>query len=93
MNEIERVVKYIRSCREANIDVTITIDKRESHLILNALEKQLAVKPIIRHDNSGEDEDITVCGCCGMMFYYSQPYCDRCGKLVDWGNIVANDKK
>ena len=45
MNEIERVISYIRSCREANIDVTITIDKDRSHLILNALEKSVSKHP------------------------------------------------
>lgn len=37
--EIERVIKYIRSCRDAGIDTTITIDKNKSHFILNALEE------------------------------------------------------
>lgn len=37
--EIERVISYIRSCKNAGIDATITIDKNRSHLILNALEE------------------------------------------------------
>ncbi len=37
--EIKRVVSYIRSCRNAGIDTTITIDKGRSHFILNALEE------------------------------------------------------
>ncbi len=37
--EIKRVISYIRSCREAGIDTTITIDKNRSHFILNALEE------------------------------------------------------
>ena len=41
MDEVKRVISYIRSCREAGIDATITIDKSRSHLILNALQKQI----------------------------------------------------
>lgn len=37
--EIKRVISYIRSCRDAGIDTTITIDKSRNHLILNALEE------------------------------------------------------
>lgn len=37
--EIKRVISYIRSCRDAGIDTTITIDKTRNHLILNALEE------------------------------------------------------
>lgn len=37
--EIKRVISYIRSCRNAGIDTTITIDKYRNHFILNALEE------------------------------------------------------
>lgn len=37
--EIKRVISYIRSCRDAGIDTTITIDKTRNHFILNALEE------------------------------------------------------
>lgn len=37
--EVKRVISYIRSCRNAGIDTTITIDKSRNHLILNALEE------------------------------------------------------
>lgn len=37
--EIQRVISYIRSCIEAGIDTTITIDKSRNHFILNALEE------------------------------------------------------
>ena len=37
--EIQRVVSYIRSCRNAGIDTTITIGKSRNHFILNALEE------------------------------------------------------
>ncbi len=37
--EIKRVISYIRSCRKAGIDTTITIDKSRSHFILNTLEE------------------------------------------------------
>lgn len=44
MDEIYRVVRYIRSCRETRIDCTVTIDKAKTHLILNALSKQIPMK-------------------------------------------------
>lgn len=44
MDEVKRVISYIKSCRSAGIDVTITIDKSRSHLILNALQKQIPMK-------------------------------------------------
>ncbi len=37
--EIKRVISYIRSCREAGIAPTITMDKSGDHFILNALEE------------------------------------------------------
>ena len=37
--EIKRLISYIRSCREANIDCTVTIDKRLTHCVLNALKE------------------------------------------------------
>lgn len=44
--EIDRVIKYIRSCRQAGIDTTITIDKSRNHFILNALEEVLQYRSI-----------------------------------------------
>lgn len=35
--EIKRLISYIRSCRVANIDCTVTIDKSLTHCVLNAL--------------------------------------------------------
>lgn len=37
--EIKRLISYIRSCRVANIDCTVTIDKSLTHVVLNALEE------------------------------------------------------
>ncbi|MCU6748432.1 hypothetical protein OCV51_12330 [Faecalicatena acetigenes] len=37
--EIKRLISYIRSCRVANIDCTVTIDKSLTQGILNALEE------------------------------------------------------
>lgn len=44
--EIGRVIKYIRSCRRAGVDTTITIDKNKNHFILNALEEVLQYRSI-----------------------------------------------
>ena len=37
--EINRLISYISSCREANIDCTVTIDKRLTHGVLNTLKE------------------------------------------------------
>lgn len=37
--EIKRLISYIRSCRIANIDCTVTIDKSLTQGVLNALEE------------------------------------------------------
>lgn len=37
--EIRRLISYIRSCQEAGIDCTVTIDKRITHGVLNAFEE------------------------------------------------------
>ena len=73
MNEIERVAAYIRSCRDANIDCTVTIDKRNTHLILNALEKQVPKHRI-------EIEGNLVCPVCKNLMKYPG-YCG-CGQLL-----------
>lgn len=96
MNEIERVISYIRSCRKANIDVTITINKSRSHLILNALEKQVAKQPT----NINKTNKITFngingirgylkigeCPCCKAYIYtdHDQIVCNKCGQRLDW---------
>lgn len=80
MDEICRVVSYIKSCRDSGIDVTITINKGRSHLILNALQKQLS--------NSHEcitDEDSRTCGGCGSdvdVVYEQYKYCPYCGQKL-----------
>lgn len=58
MNEIERVMRYIKSTRDANIDCTITIDKRKSWEIYNALAKQVSRSVNIF------DEEILTCPTC-----------------------------
>lgn len=37
--EIRRLISYIRSCREAGIDCTVTIDKSLTHGVINDLEE------------------------------------------------------
>lgn len=91
IDEVERVVKYIRSCREAGIDVTITIDKSRSHLVLNALEKSIPKRPKNIHlvkfagtirpsFKSGE------CPSCNTPVDTDDDlnFCSECGQRMDW---------
>jgi len=78
MEELLRIIKYIKSCRESNIDCTVTIDKSKTHLILNALTKHIPQKVI------GD-----CCPICGTDEKYdndvSVKYCPNCGQRLDWG--------
>lgn len=44
--EIRRLISYIRSCRAAGIDCTVTIDKGLTHGVLNALTEILQYRAI-----------------------------------------------
>lgn len=90
MNEIERVVSYIKSCREAGIDCTVTIDKSKTHIILNALEKQLPKQPTYEGDGYAPDGtfifDEWLCPNCGSRYevdYDDYSYCPNCGQRID----------
>lgn len=76
MDEILRVIKYIRSCRDANIDCTITIDRRKTHLILNALIKHISQNVI------GDK-----CPVCGTKVKADNhtifKYCPYCGQKLN----------
>lgn len=87
MNEVERVIKYIKSCRDAGIDCTITIDKTKTHLILNALTKRVPMKikeihvdeyfcPVCGSENNCNDRIVTdkFCPECGQAFDLSEEY-------------------
>lgn len=90
MDEVKRVTNYIRSCRESGIDVTITIDKSRSHLVLNALEKQMPKKVLRRQGLKNFNNDIYAirgsCPECGMegLLSTNTDYCYRCGQKLDW---------
>lgn len=80
MNEIERVMRYIKSTRDANIDCTITIDKRKSWEIYNALAKQVSRSVNIF------DEEILTCPICknelGFFMFEGTAYCSHCGQKI-----------
>lgn len=91
MDEIKRVISYIKSCRDAGIDVTITIDKSRSHLILNALKKQIQRKPDYEGDGCDKDGNIIldtwICPGCGEQYevdYDEFKYCPKCGQKIYW---------
>ena len=93
MDEVERVISYIRSCREYGIDVTITIDKTRSHLILNALDKQIPQKTVIRINDEDTRIGTNVIFRAGTTVHYcpkcAKPvtgakYCSSCGQALIW---------
>lgn len=49
---------------------------------INALEKQIAKKPIF-----SEDKKFALCPCCDMKgLIDKQGYCDDCGQKLDWSD-------
>lgn len=97
--EIKRVISYIRSCRSAGIDTTITIDKSRSHLILNALEELKQYRALGTVDELCEAKEKQEpykpapyqqhCGkCkCGAVFLDKKTnYCGNCGQKLDWSD-------
>lgn len=67
-----------------------SLDKEEKELlsmIVDALEKQAAKKPIIREteDYFGYVKYILCPSCEKVEFGFNQPYfCERCGQAIDW---------
>lgn len=89
MDEILRVISYIKSCRDANIDCTITIDKSRTHLILNALQKQIAKEPRLEGDGYAPDGsfvfDTWICPNCSEHYeidFEEHAYCPVCGQKI-----------
>ncbi|MBQ6856396.1 MAG: hypothetical protein IJO13_04755 [Lachnospiraceae bacterium] len=81
MDEILRVIQYLKSCRNANIDCTITIDKRKTHLILNALTKRIPMK--VREVHLDE----YYCPACGSENncndgIVGDKFCPECGQAL-----------
>ena len=81
MGEILRVIQYLKSCRNANIDCTITIDKSKTHLILNALTKRVPMK--VREIHLDE----YYCPACGSENncndgIVGDKFCPECGQAL-----------
>ena len=87
--EIKRLISYIRSCREANIDCTVTIDKSLTHGVLNALEKIRQYREIgtveecreaVEKQKPKKPKDVEydysyfVCDACGGWIYVSDDF-------------------
>lgn len=96
--EIKRVISYIKSCREAGIDTTITIDKSRSHFILNALEeiqqfyalgtleelREAREKQRAKKPIRVSDDRTDGCPICKREFYEKVNFCPNCGMAIDW---------
>lgn len=84
--EIKRLISYIRSCREANIDCTVTIDKSLTHGVLNALEKIQQYREIGTVEECREAAEGRKAK--KARFYAHNFYCPECGEIV--GNNEFN---
>lgn len=73
--EIKRLISYIRSCRVANIDCTVTIDKNLTHGILNALEEIQKYREIGTVEECREAME--------KVDYDDYEHCPKCGQVID----------
>ena len=80
--EIKRLISYIRSCREANIDCTVTIDKRLTHCVLNALEEVQQYREIGTVEECREAREKQKPKVCIIEYHPDRTYykCQSCGK-------------
>lgn len=101
--EIKRLISYIRSCREANIDCTVTIDKSLTHGVLNALEKIQQYREIGTVEECREAvekqkpkniekirEGEYCCPKCYTVYddcIFEYDYCINCGQAIQWENL------
>lgn len=81
--EIKRLISYIRSCRESNIDCTVTIDKRLTHCVLNALEEVQKYRKIGTVEECGEavwkqKPKKRIYPKTALERYYHAPECPNC---------------
>lgn len=94
MDEVLRVIQYLKACREAKIDCTITIDKCKTHLVLNVLRKAIQRKP---KEKGCAEKTHYYCPNCGFipLTIYADGYhlgnkpnyCERCGQAIDWTEV------
>ena len=99
--EINRLISYIRSCREANIDCTVTIDKRLTHGVLNALQEIQQYREIGTVEECREARETQTpnkpkdglyghgyfaCGSCKNPLDGDESYCPQCGQAIRWEN-------
>ena len=64
--------------------------KMYAELAINALEKQIAKKPIDKSNNP-HDWHVMACPCCehtfwnsGQFVHYQPKFCNYCGQKLDW---------
>lgn len=93
--EIKRLISYIRSCREAGIDCTVTIDKSLTHGVLNALTEILQYREIgtveecrEARERQNPEKVIDICGALGEKYG-----CPECGSSLDDTDLFAGNCK
>lgn len=79
--EIKRVISYIRSCRNAGIDTTITIDKSRNHFILNALEEIQQYRAIGTVEECRQARERQMGKKPVYPYLKSFPTCPNCGEV------------
>lgn len=57
---------------------------RATNLAINALEKQIAKKPVEQYE---ENEPSYLCPICEHWVYFNESYCDECGQKLDWSEV------
>ena len=80
MTESEAIKEF-----QDNIDLPygVTVSDEASRMAINALEKQIAKKIVIKNDNGRTRR---ACGRCGCFILPASRFCSKCGQKLDWSD-------
>lgn len=90
MNNIKELIESIRSQRSYQININIPFD--ESHLVLNAMEKQAPKKVITDGSQYSTCDKVQyICPECNKIMLrtvcttaHKPSFCYKCGQALDW---------
>lgn len=88
-NEIKKHINIGFDYSNGKDKTALAFFDADAEMIVEALEKQIAKKPIeLPEEETFYDGGYYghKCGMCEFPVYDDQIYCDKCGQKIDWGN-------
>ena len=61
-------------------------DKKAMYLAINAINKQIPIKPVSQMKFGKYGTVIGLCPTCGCGNNSEYPYCGECGQALEWGD-------